>query len=44
MPMQAIALQPAVAPRIAHTPVQKPANNSRAAKSNNAIPINITIT
>jgi len=38
MPMQVIAPQPAAAPWTAPVPTQKPA------QSNNAIPINITIT
>jgi hypothetical protein len=44
MPMQAIAPQPAAAPRASPAPVQKRAINTRAMQSNNAIPINITIT
>jgi hypothetical protein len=44
MSMSVITPQPAVAPRAAPAPVQKPTNNTRAVQSNNAIPINITIT
>jgi hypothetical protein len=44
MPMQVIAPQPATAPRTVPAPAQKPANNNQATRSNNAIPINITIT
>jgi hypothetical protein len=44
MLMQAIAPQPAASPRTVHTPISKSANNNQVARSNNAIPINITIT
>jgi hypothetical protein len=44
MLMLAIAPQLAAAPWTAPAPAQKPANNNRGARSNNPIPINITIT
>jgi hypothetical protein len=48
MLMQAITPQPVAtpkaAPKAAPAPIQKPAVNTQAVQSNNAIPINIIIT